>query len=482
MKPILLIHGYSSEGKKATAEDIYGTLPQDLRNAFGAGVIKELDLSRWISLSDGVRIDDVSFAMDRALKSRFPQLLGSGFHVVIHSTGALVVRNWIKNHSTKPCPIENMVHLAGANFGSGLAHIGQGQLSRWGRLIFQHTGRGHHVLNELEFGAWKTLDMHTWFLQPGRDMYRDYQVQEFCIIGSHIEAPLRVVPIRYIKEDSSDNTVRTSACNLNFNYIPIKPKPEAFRLPIKTLKALIESRLENKSIVETNYHIDDSQLATARETVPFAVAYETSHFGGDVGIVSGSGNRKQIIPLIKSALETPYNSTAYQAVATRFDAATERTFKRAGKLKWSLTEWNRQSQYEGHAQLIIRLRDQYGRGIRDFDITLKSTSVGSRTKLESLIEDRHDCDQHKGTTTFYFRTQSFNKKSKTWKESLQNIAPLHLEITGEETDSPEIEFIPLNIRLSAAEVRSILKSFQTTIIDIELVRLPTQKVFAVKKT
>ena len=95
MKPILLIHGYSSEGKTpggATAADIYGTLPADLRKEFGRGAVKELNLSRWISLSDGIRIDDISYAMDRALKSSYPQLLKTGFHVVIHSTGALVVR------------------------------------------------------------------------------------------------------------------------------------------------------------------------------------------------------------------------------------------------------------------------------------------------------------------------------------------------------------------------------------------------------
>ena len=69
-------------------------------------------------------------------------LLQSGFHVVIHSTGALVVRNWIRLFRRRPSPIANLVHLAGANFGSGLAHLGQGQAARWGRLIFQGVGRG----------------------------------------------------------------------------------------------------------------------------------------------------------------------------------------------------------------------------------------------------------------------------------------------------------------------------------------------------
>ncbi|MFT4518034.1 MAG: hypothetical protein ACI9JM_000411 [Halioglobus sp.] len=482
MKPILLIHGYSSEGKKSSAKDIYGSLPRDLREAFGNGVVQELDLSRWISLSDGVRIDDVSFAMDRALKARFANLLSTGFHVVIHSTGALVVRNWIKNHSPKPCPIENFVHLAGANFGSGLAHIGQGQLSRWGRLLFLHTGRGHHVLNELEFGSWKSLDMHRFFLEPAQDMYRDYEVQEFCVIGSHIERPLRAIPIRYIKEDSSDNTVRTSACNLNFNYVPIKARPEAFKLSHAKLKELIDSRQANQSIVDTNYQSDQSFMQSHRQKVPFAVAYETSHFGDGVGIVSGEKNRKQIVPLLKAALETPYDTLAYAKVAAKFEKTTERTFARVAKLKAKLTKWDRQSQYEAHSQLIIRVKDQYGRGVRDFDITFKSTSVGTKTPLETLIEDRHDNRQNDGTATFYFRTQEFSTKKKIWQDRLANIAPMHLEITGEETDSPDIEFIPLDIQFSAQELKNMFKHFQTTILDIELVRLPKRAVFSIKKT
>ena len=252
MKPILLIHGYSSEGKNTPAAEIYGTLPDELRRVFGASAVRSLNLSRWISLNDGITLDDVSLAMDRALHSRrFRSLLSDGFHVVIHSTGALVVRNWIRLHGARPSPIQNLVHLAGANFGSGLAHIGQGQLARWGRLIFQHTGSGRRVLDELEFGSWTTLDLHRHFLEPDHDMLRDYQVQEFCLIGSQIPKPLRLVPIRYIKEDSSDNTVRTSAGNLNFTYVAVSPTPEAHTLGVRALSSLVEQRLNNETLDDT---------------------------------------------------------------------------------------------------------------------------------------------------------------------------------------------------------------------------------------
>ena len=71
MEPILLIHGYSSEGKDNTIGKIYGSLPAELRKLFGRRNVREFNLSRWLSLSDGISLDDVSFAMYRALKQEY---------------------------------------------------------------------------------------------------------------------------------------------------------------------------------------------------------------------------------------------------------------------------------------------------------------------------------------------------------------------------------------------------------------------------
>ncbi|TQV88333.1 hypothetical protein [Aliikangiella coralliicola] len=480
MLPILLIHGYSTEGKDNTVEKIYGTLPKELKQRFGSGTIKSLNLSRWISLSDGVMLDDVSYAMDRALKQEFPDLLESGFHVIIHSTGALVARNWIKLYSPKPCPIQNLIHLAGANFGSGLAHIGKGQLSRWKNLLSQGTGVGSRILDALEFGSSDTLDIHTHFLKPGEDMYRDYRVQEFNIIGSQTLDALRVVPIRYVKEDSSDNTVRTSATNLNFNYIPVKPKPKAYTMSVKKLKSLVNKRMQNKKISELLYDYDLSFLSTKRQTVPFAIAFETAHFGEEIGIVSGTKNRASVMPLVKAALTTAQTDTAYQKAVEKFNAAKDKTFERAAKLKWRLTEWHPQEQYEGHAQLVFRIRDQFGNGVKHFDVMMNTAKPKKgEQRLEKLIEDHHGNKNSAGIITFYLRTQSFNDDTKTFDDLLGKIAPLDIEITGHEPDSNDIAFVPLNIQLSTQQVQNIIQSFKTTIIDIELVRLPSDGVFKV---
>ncbi len=488
MEPILLVHGYSSEAKDNSAKKIYGNLPKLLRQEFGSDTIKELDLSRWISLDDGVSLNDVSFAMDRALKKDFPNLLESNFHVLIHSTGALVVRNWIKKYSPKPSPIKNLVHLAGANFGSGLAHVGKGQLSRWGRFIFMGTEPGVQVLNELEFGSWKTIDLHRYFLEPGNDMYQDYQVQEFCMTGSQtfsglLKTVIRAIPIRYVKEDSSDNTVRTSSCNLNFNYIPVTPTSRAYKLTAAHIQNQIKKREKDKYITDAYYDFSLDHLSETRSEIPFTVIYETAHFGEDIGIVDGEKNRRRVLPLIKAALKTKYKLDAYKKTADRFKLALGNTLEKVAQLKSSPIGWNKQNQYEAHSQLIFRIRDQFGNSVTNNDITLRSKpEVEGQTKLETMIEDNHNNTKFPGTMTFYFRTMEFSKRSKRYVDQLKKIAPLDVEITAYEQNSDEICYVPMNICLGSDDLKRILQNFRTTIIDITLVRLPSNKVFDITKS
>ena len=491
MEPILLIHGYSSEGENTSAEKIYGSLPAELRQRFPDTGVVDINLSRWISLSDGVGLDDISFAMQRALQAlaaQQPGLLDDGFHVVIHSTGALVARNWIKNHSPKPSPILNLVHLAGANFGSGLAHVGRGQLSRWSRLIFQGTGRGTRVLDELEFGSSKTLDMHLHFLKPGENMRDDYGVQEFCIVGSQTLSVLRAVPIRYVKEDSADNTVRTSACNLNFNYVSIQHSEGAGLLGVAELKKMVNRRSRNLQIDEGFYLANFEGLADTRVEVPFAILFETAHFGKKTGIVSGSENREEVIPLVVAALTArPATSAAdglsdYEQTRIHYQQATEQTFARAAQLHGGITEWNPRAQYEGHAQIIFRLQDQFGDAVQHYDITFKSRVVKKALRLEDMIEDDHLNKYHPGTITFYLRTQRFDQDSGTWIELLEGITSLELEITATELDSDEIHYLPLLLSLSGDRVREVVQSFRTTIIDVTLLRLPSARVFKLSKS
>jgi hypothetical protein len=255
-------------------------------------------------------------------------------------------------------------------------------------------------------------------------------------------------------------------------------------MTVTALQRLTNKRLNNKHFTDTCYTYDLSQLADRRREVPYAVAYETAHFGDDIGILSGSKNRPAVMPLVKAALTAPYGDAAYKRIAERYRKTLDKTFERAARLKSNLLEWNKQEQYEGHAQIIFRLKDQDGKPVENFDVRFNSESARKgEEKLEKCIEDHHGNKVDKGAITFYLRTQKFESRrsKRPWRERLENVAPLTVEVTGDEPDSDDIAYIPVNIELDNAEINALIQSFRTTIIDITLVRLPSTRVFAIEK-
>ena len=492
MRTILLIHGYSSEGRstnRSTIEKIYGDLPQRLRSISGIGNVAELDLSRWISLEDGVTLDDISFAMQRALESdEYSHLLqyNKGFHAITHSTGALVTRNWLLNHSPKPSPLRHLIHLAGANFGSGLAHVGSGQLARWGREIFDGREAGIQVLRELEFGCGKTLDMHLQLLKEQQHLFDVYKVREFCLCGSQIPKSMRKLPIRYVKEDSSDCTVRTSASNTNLRYFTVEPQESAYRLSFKEARDQHRRRQRGWSLSSLDYVISGQSIPgmEGRPLVPFGVPFETAHLGKDYGIVSGADSWQYVEPFIKAALKTKETDMAdYNKTALQFEKLTAETEDLASSLvdiKRSLFEWHPRRQYEAHAQLIFRIRDQDGRQVEHFDIFLKSVNVlRKQTPIETCIETDHVNRYDKGTMTYYLRTKEYRDGS--FQDKLFNLADLELEISAHEPGTDKILYLPISVTISGEDLKQFIQHHQTTLVDITMLRIPSDDVFTVLK-
>lgn len=313
-------------------------------------------------------------------------------------------------------------------------------------------------------------------------MFSHYQVQEFCLIGSQTLPLLRPIPIRYLKEDSSDNTVRTSAGNLNFNVVVISPQDSGTKLAANDINKKVEQRLNDESIEDDHYQVKFQRTHKNRPAIPFSVVYETAHSGDKIGILSGKKNRDEVMPLIKAALQTQYDpaSTSYADTAKLFLQNHQQTYARAAKLKSNLLEWDKQAQYEAHAQIIFRLRDQYGNDVTDFDITLKSDKQSTKRKkhkLESMIEHSHINRSNRGTIVFYLRTQKFSNKR--WSDQLRNIEPVSIEITGYDSRSGDISYLPVNFRLEPRQIRKVIKNFATTLVDVELMRLPSDRVFTI---
>jgi hypothetical protein len=206
-EPVVIVHGWSdgSAGFQQLGEYIEANI---------GGAVTEIDLADWLSLNDEVTYLDLRTAMDRAWNANPALSQAPAVNVVTHSTGALVVREWmtwryVNDPST--CPIRRLVMLAPANFGSPQAHLG---MSFFGRIFkgWATGGQtGAKLLSGLELGSdytWKLAERDYFAAAP---WYGSDRIMASVLVGSDGYPGLKGI----VSEYGSDGTVRVSTANLN---------------------------------------------------------------------------------------------------------------------------------------------------------------------------------------------------------------------------------------------------------------------------
>jgi hypothetical protein len=526
MEPILLVHGYSAESAHNDPADvvrIFGQLPDGLKRIFPAPPVLDVNISRYISLDDGVDLEDITLAFDRVLKNNFSQLHSDGFNAIIHSTGALVLRNWIRRCSPRPSPCRRIIHLAGANLGSGWAHLGETLLAKWLRYIGEGgSERGMAVLDGLELGSNWAWELHRYFLQHGNTMLADYHVMEFSIIGSQPPPKNMIVPFRYGKEDGSDGVLRVAASNLNHHYIRIglAVAPEnvdwdkAVEFSRRTVDASAAGDVADFSVpddifageyytlLEENLPgeppLNVTAAAAPRPVVPFAIPYCCAHSTEEMGIVSGRRPREKVLELIRNALTCP-DEAAYAELVESFKQHTDETYGKVGGsdhvgglqdlfegARRLVTDFiaSPEAQYDRHAQVSVRVRDQHGKPITDCSIHFNSFGGNTRPSpgvlINQLFEDTHQNKSSPDTTTFYLRLEAWNGTN--WVDRLAQVNGVDLEIDCIDPKTERIVFVPMRMRLTGAMLSRYLKPHRATLIDVELLRLPARETFSMYAT
>ncbi len=462
--PIVFIHGYGGEGRPAEVRRIYGDLPEVVYHRYGHQRPVVINLSRFLTLEDGVSLWDLAQALHRALrKPEHRHLMESGFNVLVHSTGGLLIRTWLRHFSPRPSPLKHAIHLAPAHFGSGWAHLGRGQLARWFRRVFQHAEPGVRILQALELGAPYTWDLQTWFLQ--HPTYRTFGTFEYVMVGSEADSRWFALPLRYAHEDGSDGVVRVAAANLNYRWLRIHPAPEALTGSGQPLRSF--------------YRLEFTRTAPR---VPFAVLAHCAHSGKPLGIVVGAEPREQLLRLLDRAL-TDENPADYQKTRQVFHDATVQTYQQIAQEEsptwfkpWEHL-WNRRQQYDPHAMVIFRFTDQFGEPVSDVDIYFRSARSRRTRQISSLIEHHHRNSQHPGTHVFYLRTHTFDEKKNTWVPRVANLAPFTLEVTATEPETREITYVPLRWPLAGQDLTPLIHPHQTTLVEIQLFRTGRERLF-----
>ena len=223
---VLLIHGYSASGVDLLKW-------REMLTSVGIGT-RTVEIGNYVTLNNEVTIKDLGEAFDRALRYT-PWSSGAvgdtwTFDAIVHSTGMLVIRQWLTSDPyprsdprSRVARLKHLVGLAPATFGSPQAKQGRS----WLGALFKgnkHLGpdflnSGNAVLDGLELGS-----RYTWGLTE-KDLLSDKPIYD-----AGAGTPYATVFIGNVGYDGvaaldsppgSDGTVRWAGCALNTRKVTI---------------------------------------------------------------------------------------------------------------------------------------------------------------------------------------------------------------------------------------------------------------------
>jgi len=206
---VILLHGWN--GSSESLRGVANWLRQQ-----GVDSV-DIHLGDYLSLNDELTLRDLGFAFRRALAAKNISQDRHSFNLVVHSTGGLVAREYLRqvcDGDVEKTPIQHLCMLAPANFGSPLAKIGK---SMRGRLFFgwgwDHLGEtGTRILNCLELAS-----PYTWELAEDDLFDARFPVfsPENTLLTVMVGTNGYTGPRSIVNENGSDGTVRVSTANLN---------------------------------------------------------------------------------------------------------------------------------------------------------------------------------------------------------------------------------------------------------------------------
>lgn len=343
---LVIIHGWSdtSGSFKQLAKKLARPAPEGI----GAKVV-QIHLGDYVSLDDQVTFRDLVEAMDKAWKERGLPTGSRRVDAIVHSTGGLIIRDWITHFFTPDTvPIRRLLMLAPANFGSPLAHTGRSIIGRafkgWkGERLFE---TGTHILKGLELGSTYSWALAERDLFGGRLYYGPGRILCTVLVGNTGYTGISAVA----NKPGTDGTVRVSTANLNAARMELdfSAGPQA---PDKTAKKLDDRRIAF-GVADNEDH--SSITAKGRGGVREAVTWE----------------------LIRKALlvtDAGYDDWRKQ-LQEHTDKVTDAAEKRKGL------------HYNSYQNTVVRVMDDHGAFIRDYMVELYVND--DRTVREKRLTSR----------------------------------------------------------------------------------------------
>jgi hypothetical protein len=418
---IVLVHGYN-----VTSTRTYGVLPQRLKAAGHS--IKDVYISKYITLDDDITLADIVRAFDVALRDVFGASYGDPFACITHSTGGLVARAWVDSYygdAMASLPMKHLIMLAPPNNGSRLAELGKSRLSRLRSLIGVEPGL--KVLDALEIGSFLQWDLNSRWMR--KKLHAAPGFYPVVMAGQWIDKKLwdSIVPATY--ERGSDGVVRASSANLNMQKISIKP--------------------------------DGTALREVMGGVPFLVPPKTAHSDetyGIMGSIPASGT-DPVLTGILAVLDVD-SRDEYDALESDFAMKT-------AALQRSETYYDG-SKLDRYAQLAFRVTDSMGTPLNDYAVELIDGTGTGRQMPGGFLADKHQNEVNPEQFVFYLNCDKLQGvKGGKFGFRIQ-AAP----------DSPLIQYKDVVFTASLG-ADALIRPNQTTFVDVVLQRRINKTVFRI---
>ena len=462
-KKLLIVHGYS-DGRTS-----FNALGDFL---IGRGVYASDDVFylNYSSMDDEATFHDFADKLDADYSARFE---GERLDVICHSTGSLVVRAWLalraaraarrSQRKTVTCPVDRLVCLAPANFGSDLAGLGQSFLGKFRATFFNsnsHKGdfgeSGKAVLRGLEPASPFQWDLsfnydlhsaHTFFAPSENSSQVCYP---FVLAAGEAYTGIEAKIVEPRGRIGTDGTVRIAGTSLNTRACTLDFRPEG---------AVIQWWQEHKF-----------------PSIPFAIFAGVNHGSIVDGSRADYGEANHPGAVIVDVLKEPTTAATYEAWGKRFDEISRENFTRLPP--------ERQVSFQ---QFFFRVQDDVDQVVEDYHVDFHVEGPDGQPHEALTLQFDEDFQSHVTThsTTRSCRVFMMNcTHIERFGAALeQHRARLVLEVTGI-SPLPDVRYVTSRFvaydpeALRAGEP-SLLFPNTTTLINVALNRMQTTRLLSI---
>jgi pimeloyl-ACP methyl ester carboxylesterase len=442
MLPVIILHGWSDTSASF----------QTLANWLVGQGFQTVDiyLGDYLSMNDEITLYDLGFAFQRALQDKNVPQDRYSFDLIVHSTGGLVAREYLRQvckGDASQTPIHHLCMLAPANFGSPLAKLGKSLLGRlwegWDWDHFFQTGK--NILDALELASPYSFQLAQDDLFNGDvRLFSPENVITTILVGTAPYEGLRAA----VHEDGSDGTVRVSTANLNAHYFRVD-----FSNP--KLPTLVEAPRSFSPIAFAVFHRNHGSIHDPAEPVQQAQWAQTI-----------------IDALTITAPDYGRHFTNCQGILTQ-------TFQEG--MAGQHPEW-----YHRYMHVVFRVHDQYDNPINDYFVEFYQQD-GDPT--DQVFQKIHSEITEKVTTNQVSANhRSFLFDITDLEQYLNSPSQPRIQMSICAANPSERIFFrnPPNTATSGIEVfsatnRMFMFANDPVLIDIRIYRDPNASVFALKK-